>query len=157
MGQLKRIPEARAQIQGGSKYPNISGKVEFYEVFGGTVVVAEIVGLTPESTGEKSGFYGFHIHQGSVCTGDDLEEFSNTAGHYQVQGEIHPQHEGDLPPLLSDEGMAWMSVYTTRFFPEDVVGKTVVIHDMADDFRTQPSGDSGEKIACGQINCCNKT
>ena len=44
-----------------------------------------------------------------------------------------------------------MMVYTTRFFPEEVVGKTVVIHDMPDDFRTQPSGNSGEKIACGQI------
>ena len=44
-----------------------------------------------------------------------------------------------------------MMVYTTRFFPEKVVGKTVVIHDMPDDFRTQPSGNSGEKIACGQI------
>ena len=58
---------------------------------------------------------------------------------------------GDLPPLLSDKGTAWMMVYTTRFFPEEVVGKTVVIHDMPDDFRTQPSGNSGEKIACGQI------
>ena len=36
-------------------------------------------------------------------------------------------------------------------FPEDVIGKTVVIHDRPDDFHTQPSGDSGEKIACGKI------
>lgn len=64
---------------------------------------------------------------------------------------MHPEHEGDLPPLLSDKGTAWMMVYATRFFPEEVVGKTVVIHDMPDDFRTQPSGNSGEKIACGQI------
>lgn len=64
---------------------------------------------------------------------------------------MHPEHEGDLPPLLSDKGTAWMMVYTTRFFPEEVVGKTVVIHDMPDDFRTQPSGNSGEKIACGEI------
>lgn len=64
---------------------------------------------------------------------------------------MHPEHGGDLPPILSDKGTAWMMVYTTRFFTEEVVGKTVVIHDMPDDFRTQPSGNSGEKIACGQI------
>ena len=44
-----------------------------------------------------------------------------------------------------------MMVYTDRFYPEDVIGKTVIIHSEPDDFRTQPSGDSGEKIACGRI------
>ena len=49
------------------------------------------------------------------------------------------------------EGSAWMAVYTGRFFPEDVVGHTVIIHEKADDFRTQPSGDAGKMIACGEI------
>lgn len=151
MEKLKTIPEARAQIRGGSKYPGIKGKVEFYEAFGGTVVMAEISGLTPRNTGQGLGFYGFHIHEGSACTGTTSDEFADTDGHYQTRGKMHPEHEGDLPPLLSDKGTAWMMVYTTRFFPEEVVGKTVVIHDMPDDFRTQPSGNSGEKIACGQI------
>ena len=44
-----------------------------------------------------------------------------------------------------------MQVYTGRFMPEDVIGKTVVLHGMPDDFHTQPSGDSGMKIACGEI------
>ena len=43
------------------------------------------------------------------------------------------------------------SFYTDRFEPEDIIGHTVVIHSQADDFRSQPSGDSGEKIACGII------
>ena len=41
--------------------------------------------------------------------------------------------------------------YTNRFVPEEIIGHTVVIHDMADDFRTQPAGDSGSKIACAEI------
>ena len=77
--------------------------------------------------------------------------------HYNPGNKSHPQHAGDLPPLLSDAGEAWMSVYTSRFFPEDVIGKTVVIHDRPDDFHTQPSGDSGEKIACGKIVAEDKT
>lgn len=44
-----------------------------------------------------------------------------------------------------------MMFFTGRFFPEDVAGRTVVIHEMPDDFRSQPSGDSGARIACGKI------
>lgn len=59
---------------------------------------------------------------------------------------------GDLPPLLSTHGAACSAVYTGRFYPDDVVGRTVVIHMNPDDFKTQPSGDSGEMIACGEIH-----
>ena len=44
-----------------------------------------------------------------------------------------------------------MLVYTDRFRPVDVIDKTVIIHDNSDDFKTQPSGNSGNKIACGVI------
>ena len=44
-----------------------------------------------------------------------------------------------------------MEIYTGRFYPMDVVGRTIVLHEMPDDFKTQPSGDSGMKIACGEI------
>ena len=44
-----------------------------------------------------------------------------------------------------------MAVYTGRFYPEDVIGRTVIIHEKSDDFHTQPSGDAGEMIACGKI------
>lgn len=107
--------------------------------------------------GQEQGFYGFHIHEGASCTGKQSDSFANTGGHYNPGNKSHPQHAGDLPPLLSDAGEAWMSVYTSRFFPEDVIGKTVVIHDRPDDFHTQPSGDSGEKIACGKIVAEDKT
>lgn len=71
--------------------------------------------------------------------------------HYNPENTEHPKHAGDLPPLLANNGIAWSAVYTDRFYPEDVVGRTVIIHDMADDFHTQPSGDSGMKMACGEI------
>ena len=44
-----------------------------------------------------------------------------------------------------------MSVLTDRFNVDEIIGKTVVIHLMLEDFKTQPSGNSGEKIACGVI------
>ena len=44
-----------------------------------------------------------------------------------------------------------MTVFTDRFTVDDAIGKTVVIHSEPDDFRTQPSGNAGTKIACGVI------
>lgn len=44
-----------------------------------------------------------------------------------------------------------MKVFTGRFFVEDIIGRTVVIHSGPDDFYTQPSGNPGNKIACGVI------
>ena len=63
----------------------------------------------------------------------------------------HPQHTGDLPALLSNDGYAWFAVYTNRFSPAQAVGKTVIIHADPDDYRTQPAGNAGARIACGTI------
>lgn len=63
----------------------------------------------------------------------------------------HPSHAGDLPPLLGNNGYAWSAFLTKRFTIEEILGKSVVIHAMRDDFTSQPSGNSGEKIGCGVI------
>lgn len=63
----------------------------------------------------------------------------------------HPNHAGDLPPLLSAGGYAKMTVLTGRFRVDEIVGRTLVIHNGVDDFTGQPSGNSGKKIACGII------
>lgn len=141
-------PTATAKISGSKKYETINGKVDFYDTYGGTIVIAQIQGI-PKELGNS--FFGFHIHEGSSCTGNADDPFADAGQHYNPKDKPHPEHAGDLPPLLGSGGKAWMMVYTDRFYPEDVIGKTVIIHSKTDDFRTQPSGDSGEKIACGEI------
>jgi len=44
-----------------------------------------------------------------------------------------------------------MRVFTNKFKPSDIIGKSVVIHMSPDDYRTEPAGNSGKKIACGVI------
>lgn len=151
MIDIKENPAAYAVIKGSKKYPNIKGRAAFYDTYGGTVVVVSVYGLTQKTEENSGGFHGFHIHEGGACSGNAHNEFANAKGHYNPGGLPHPDHAGDLPPLLSSNGTAWMAVYTNRFYPEDVVGRTVIIHEAADDFRTQPSGDAGEMIACGEI------
>ena len=68
-----------------------------------------------------------------------------------VDSMAHPMHSGDLPPLLSATGRAYMAVLTDRFSIGQIIGKTVVVHSRADDFQSQPAGNAGEKIACGVI------
>jgi len=44
-----------------------------------------------------------------------------------------------------------MRFFTNRFLPGDVIGRTVMIHENPDDYRSQPSGDAGKRIGCGVI------
>ncbi len=138
-------PDAVAYIKGGSKAPDLLAEVRFYQNQDGVLVTVEASGLPKSNT---SGFFGFHIHEGKACSGDD---FSSTGGHYNPKGVAHPEHAGDLPPLLSCKGDAYMTVLTDRFKVKDIIGRTVVIHSKADDFHTQPAGNAGDKIACGVI------
>lgn len=48
-------------------------------------------------------------------------------------------------------GGAYMNVATDRISVKDIIGRAVVIHSMPDDFTSQPSGNAGNKIACGAI------
>lgn len=88
-----------------------------------------------------------HIHENGDCS----DNFSKTGQHYRLPGQEHPSHLGDLPPLLSNQGYAWTAFYDKRFTLPDILGRSLVIHGGTDDFRSQPSGDSGSKIACGVI------
>lgn len=138
-------PSAVATIKGGSKAPDLRGDVKFYQQEDGVLVAVCVTGL-PE--GNDSGFFGFHIHEGNACTGED---FADTRSHFNPKDLPHPMHAGDLPPLLSCEGDAYMTVLTDRFTVNEIIGRTVVIHNRPDDFTTQPAGNAGTKIACGVV------
>ena len=144
MQYCRKCPNAVAEIRGGVEALQLTGCVEFYQENGCVLIVVRISGL-PES---KTGFFGFHIHQGESCSGPD---FSATGSHYNPVDQVHPKHTGDLPPLLSCHGNAYLSVKTDRFTVNEIIGRTVVIHSDPDDFRSQPAGNAGKKIACGVI------
>ena len=141
---INKRPDAEAVIKGGKNYPAVCGRVQFYQA-NGYVTVRVSVSHLPENA---SGFYGFHIHEGDSCEGNS---FSETKGHYNPDGRDHPLHSGDMPPLISCGGQASMEFRTNRFYVKSIIGKTIIIHGSSDDFRSQPSGNAGEKIACGVI------
>lgn len=142
---------AAAEVTGDAAHPNLHGDVIFFHMVRGTLVIADFMGL-PKGNGMcDKPILGFHIHEGGACTGSAQDPFADTGGHFNPGNCQHPMHAGDLPPLFSNNGFAWQAFFTNRFTPEEVIGHTVVVHSMTDDFRSQPSGDTGQKIACGMI------
>lgn len=143
-----REPKAAAWVTGGPDYPQLSGMVYFYRTpYGGVLVEAEVFGLPGVDQPGSSAFFAMHIHEFGNCT----DSFALTGEHFNPQGAPHPDHAGDLLPLLANQGYAWLAFYDKRFTIEQIMGRSVVIHRNADDFTTQPAGNAGQKIACGVI------
>lgn len=143
------------------------GTVSFAEVDGATEVTAELADLEP-------GFYGFHIHDTGECephgTDDDGEHaaFDSAGSHLNPDDSEHPDHAGDMPPLLvMENGQAHTSFQTDRFTPADLeadAGTAVMIHAGADNFAHIPeryapapdedslsTGDAGDRVGCGVV------
>lgn len=154
---LGQRPEARAEVWGAPDYPDLHGWVSFWQTNRGVLVAADIHNLpNSEKMHCNQPFFAFHIHEGQHCSGNEKDPFVDALGHFNPGNCPHPEHGGDLPPLLISGGGAWMAVLTDRFHVQDVIGRTVIVHRQADDFMTQPSGASGAKIACGQIQRMNR-
>jgi len=144
-------PDATAEIRGDSKHPRLSGVVAFYPADKGVIVVAELKGLPTGANSCSSPVLGFHIHEHGRCSGSATDPFSDAGGHYNPKNCPHPFHAGDLPPLFSNNGFAWMAIFTERFTIDEIIGKSVIVHDSSDDFMSQPAGNSGKRIGCGEI------
>jgi Cu-Zn family superoxide dismutase len=148
---LSGYPVACASVRGTSSIEGLRGEVWLYPFLEGTLVFADIEGIP------FSGFYGFHIHQYGPCIEGDAGGYTGfpyVGGHYSPQNQPHPYHAGDLPVLMAYYGHAIMIVYTDRFVPAEVLGRSMVIHQWPDDYRSQPGGDSGGQIACGTFYPC---
>ena len=148
---------AVAYVEGGPLRPEIQGTVWFKDVPGGTEVCAEIYGLPPyrPATNGQSpiGPHGFHIHEyGSCEIGNPRDPFQAAGGHWNPRSEPHGNHAGDFPVLFSNHGYAKTCFFTDKFKPRDIIGKSVIIHENPDDYRSQPAGNSGKRLACGEIN-----
>lgn len=128
---------AKADIKGGKKYPNINGEVFFKETKLGILITVKINGLPTSNTNCKGRFFGFHIHEGISCSGNSEDEFANSKSHYNPTNCPHPFHSGDLPPLIENNGFAYMSFLVNKFTVKEIIGKVVIIHDLPDDFTTR--------------------
>ena len=148
MKRIWKSPVAVAEIHGNSDNPNLTGMALFYPAaMSGIFIQVEVLNLPDKNLPDSSGFFGMHIHEFGDCT----DNFDKTGMHYNPTNVQHPDHLGDLPPLLSHNGYAWCEFYDGRLSFADIIQKSLVIHSQKDDFTTQPAGNAGTKIGCGVI------
>jgi Cu-Zn family superoxide dismutase len=121
----------------------------------------EGVRLRIEATGMPAGAYGAHVHATGRC---DAPAFTTAGPHWNPSGRQHGKdnpagmHKGDLPNLLVGADGRGSFEYTVLGAAVggpggmiDADGAAVVIHQRPDDYRTDPSGNSGDRIACGVL------
>ena len=130
-----------------------TGTVRFVQSGDKVQVSGEIRGLKPGAE------HGFHVHEKGDCSsGDGM----SAGGHFNPSGAPHGRHDGaahhagDLQSLRADgSGVARFSFDTTAIRvgsgPNDVVGRGLIVHRDPDDFTTQPTGNSGPRLACAVV------
>lgn len=142
---------ATAQLQ-PTKGSKTIGEATFEQVGDKVRVVVFVQGLKP---GKE---HGMHIHEVGDCGADGM----NAKGHFNPFGKPHAshasaeRHAGDLPSLkANNKGRANVDVeldmITLASGPGNIVGRGMVIHADPDDHMTQPTGNSGGRIACGVV------
>ena len=148
---IKKRPYAISRIKGNNNNPRINGIAYFYKVQSGVLVSIQINGLPLSNDICKKPVFAVHIHSGNSCTGNNTDPFADALTHYNPNNCAHPYHAGDLPPIFGANGIGLSIFLTDGFSAEEIIGKTIIIHSAPDDFTSQPSGNSGTKIACGVI------
>src|SRR5664279_3759476 len=143
---------ATATMAGTAKFKSVKGTVEFKETDDGIEVTANIEGL-------KKGVHGFHIHEKGDCSAPDAK---SAGGHFNPGGHKHgapdaaEHHEGDLGNITAEKdgkGTATLTIKGVTLGDGDnsIVGKGFIIHAKADDLKSQPVGNAGDRVACGVI------
>lgn len=129
----------------GSK---VTGTVTFTKSGDGVQVVANITGLKP-------GKHGFHVHEFGDCSAPDA---TSAGGHFNPTNDPHAGHDaaerhmGDLGNIEADaSGKAQLNLSDKKIKIDAIIGKALIVHEKADDLKTQPTGDAGGRVACGVI------
>jgi len=146
-------PKATASLQ-PTKNGKASGNITFTQVGENRVRVARTVsGLVP---GRE---HGFHVHEAGDCSsGDGL----SAKGHFNPYGKPHgnptaaDHHVGDMPALRADAGGtatvdAMVEPMSIAPGQASIVGRGLIVHADPDDYKTQPTGNAGARVACAVI------
>jgi Cu-Zn family superoxide dismutase len=132
---------------------NTKGTVNFVWQGSDVLVTGNFSGLRPNAE------QGFHVHEKGDCSAPDA---MSAAGHFNPDAKAHGMpgsghnHAGDMPNIKSDANgnavySAKLSGFAINNGPNGILGRSVVVHRDPDDYKSQPAGNSGPRIACGLI------
>jgi Cu-Zn family superoxide dismutase len=149
-GRDERVTKAKAVLT-PTRGNEVLGEILFEEVSDGVKISGRIKGLTP-------GKHGFHIHEKGDCSSPDASsagEHYNPHDHPHASRESQKRHLGDLGNIEADsQGVAVFEFIDSVIKLQgknSILEKSVIIHEKADDFITQPTGGAGSRLSCGVI------
>lgn len=151
---MLEVYDAIAYMHGSDYAPELYGTVKFLGISEGTWVEAEIFGLPDAGDtveGSQNAPFVFNIHEFGTCGrvhGD--APFAAAGEGWNPAGEPCGRRAGDFPALLSNGGTAKMLFFSNRFLPEDIIGRSVVIHSLSDCCPRRAS-ETDSRIACGVV------
>ena len=129
----------------------VTGTVTFTRTDAGIKIVADLKGLS-------KGKHGFHIHEFGDCSAADG---TSAGGHFNPMSMSHAgpmdnmRHEGDMGNIEADDSGNAHLEYVDKMISFDgihsIIGKSIIVHKGEDDFKTQPTGNAGPRVACGVI------
>jgi len=148
--RAQEVTKAGAQLESKSG-SQVTGRVTFTKVGDDVQVVADIQNLKP-------GKHGFHIHEKGDCSAPDAASagahFNPTQKHHGGPANLD-HHTGDLGNIEADSsGKAHLELsdkMMTMSGENSIIGRGLIVHEKADDLKTQPTGDAGGRVACGVI------
>jgi Cu-Zn family superoxide dismutase len=153
LAQAQEVTKATAQLEPKSG-SQVTGTVTFTKVGDEIQVVADIQNLKP-------GKHGFHIHEKGDCSAADA---ASAGAHFNPTQKHHggpmtsDHHSGDLGNIEADASgkahLDWKGKLSLSG-NDSIIGRSVVVHEKEDDLKTDPSGNSGARIACGAINAAD--
>ena len=146
--------EATANLASASG-SRVSGRLALMPMGDGVHLMGEVGGLSPGSS------HGFHVHEKGDCSAADA---TSAGGHFNPATQPHGRagqgahHAGDADNLMANaSGVAKVDVHLRGVTlgggaANDIAGRAVVVHAVADDYRSQPAGNAGARVACGVIS-----
>lgn len=132
----------------------VSGKLTAVPMGAGVHLAGEVGGLAPGAA------HAIHVHEKGDCSAVDA---SSAGAHFNPDGAPHgragqgPHHAGDMDNLSADaRGVARVNAHLTGVTlgdggARDIAGRAVIVHAQPDDYRSQPTGNAGARVACGVI------
>ncbi|MEO8706290.1 MAG: superoxide dismutase family protein [Kofleriaceae bacterium] len=130
----------------------VTGTITFKEVESGIEVTAVVEGL-------KAGNHAYHVHEKGDCSAPDGASAGghfNPSKHKHGAPEADEHHEGDFGNLTADKTGKASKIFVMKGITlgaddNSIIGKGFIVHEKADDFKTQPTGNAGGRLACGVI------